>query len=367
MSQIDSILQKPRFSQTDIVTLLELQGKDKTRLFENAAQVREKEVGNRVYFRGLIEFSNICVKNCLYCGIRRDNSHIRRYNLTNDEIISAAQFAADNNYGSLVLQSGEVETRNFTKRVAKLLTALHKVTRGKLRITLSCGEQEKNIYRQWFECGADRYLLRIESSNPELYLKLHPQDDHHHFQRRMECLFNLQETGYQVGTGVMIGLPFQTTEDLARDLLFMEQFKIDMVGMGPYLEHKETPLYEFHSLLRPREERFQLTLKMIAILRIMMKDINIAATTALQAIDPLGREKAIKIGANVIMPNITPGKYRDDYLLYQDKPCTDENAADCKTCLEARIALAKNEIAYGEWGDSGYFKRRDKGLGTRDE
>jgi biotin synthase len=361
MFYIDSILQKHLFSQTDIVYLLESQGKEKTRLFEHAAQVREKEVGNRVYFRGLIEFSNICVKNCLYCGIRSDNSHVRRYNLTNDEIISAAQFAADNNYGSLVLQSGEVETRNFTQRVTKLLTALHKVTRGKLRITLSCGEQEKKIYRQWYECGASRYLLRIESSNPELYRKLHPQDDQHHFQRRMDCLFNLQETGYQVGTGVMIGLPFQTTEDLAHDLLFMEQFKIDMVGMGPYLEHKETPLYEFHSMLKPREERFQLTLKMIAVLRIMMKDINIAATTALQAIDPLGREKAIRIGANVIMPNITPGKYRDEYLLYQDKPCTDENAADCKTCLEVRIALAENEIAYGEWGDSGYFKKRKTG------
>jgi biotin synthase len=156
----------------------------------------------------------------------------------------------------------------------------------------------------------------------------------------------------------MIGLPFQTPEDLAGDLLFMQQFNIDMVGMGPYLEHEETPLYEFRNLLLPREERFQLTLKMIAVLRILMKDINIAATTALQAIDKLGREKAIKIGANVIMPNITPGKYRDDYLLYQDKPCTDENPDDCKTCLEARIALADNVIAYGEWGDSKYYAER---------
>ena len=165
----------------------------------------------------------------------------------------------------------------------------------------------------------------------------------------------------------MIGLPFQTLEDLAGDLLFMQQFDIDMIGMGPYLEHENTPFYAFRDKLLPEEERFQLTLKMIAVLRILMKDVNIAATTALQAIDKLGREKAIKIGANVIMPNITPGKYRDDYLLYQNKPCTDENPDDCKTCLEARIALADNEIAYGEWGDSKHFGRRgtrNKGQGT---
>jgi biotin synthase len=359
MAQIELILEKTSFSQADIIYLLGLQGQDKTRLFEHASQIKEKEVGNRVFFRGLIEFSNICKKNCLYCGIRHDNKLVTRYNLTDDEIISAARFAAENKYGSLVLQSGELETHNFTKRVTRLLKKIHKTTRGELRITLSCGEQERNIYRQWYESGAHRYLLRIESSNPVLYGKLHPMDDQHAFQRRMDCLSSLQETGYQVGTGVMIGLPFQTRDDLANDLLFMEQFKIDMVGMGPYLEHKETPLYNFRPILVPREERFQLTLKMIAVLRIMMKNINIAATTALQVIDPLGREKAIKIGANVIMPNITPGNHRDDYLLYQDKPCTDENASDCKTCLEARIALANNQIAYGEWGDSEFFKTRD--------
>jgi biotin synthase len=178
----------------------------------------------------------------------------------------------------------------------------------------------------------------------------------------LECLFNLQKIGYQVGTGVMIGLPFQTLHDLAGDLLFMKQFDIDMVGMGPYLEHEHTPFFAFHDQLMPREERFQLTLKMIAVLRILMKDINIAATTALQAIDKLGREKGLKAGANVIMPNITPGKYRDDYLLYQDKPCTDEHAEDCKNCLEARVALAEHTIAYGEFGDSMHFRNKTKSL-----
>lgn len=363
MHPVDKVVLKPILSADDIVYLLGLQGPEKTRLFEYAARVKQEHVGNRVYFRGLIEFSNICMKNCLYCGIRRDNDAVSRYNLTDDEVLSAARFAAENRYGSLVLQSGEVETENFAKRIEKLLKKIHQETNLQLRITLSCGEQHKDTYRRWHDCGAHRYLLRIESSSPELYRKLHPQDELHDFQRRLECLHHLQETGFQVGTGVMIGLPFQTLHDLAHDLLFMQQFDIDMVGMGPYLEHAGTPLYSFRDQLIPKEDRFQLTLKMIAVLRIMMKDVNIAATTALQAIDKLGREKALKIGANVIMPNITPGNYRDDYLLYQNKPCTDENPEDCKSCLEARIALSDNEIAYGEWGDSLHFRNK----ASRDE
>jgi biotin synthase len=355
---IDSIVNKKTFSKEDIVFLLSSEGPEKLRLFEESSGVKEKHVGNKVYFRGLIEFSNICTKNCLYCGIRMDNKAFDRYLLTDEEIIESARFAADNNYASLVLQSGEVQTGNFADRVENLLKKIHVATGQKLRITLSCGEQSPETYKRWHEAGAHRYLLRIESSNAELYAKLHPNDGNHSYQKRLDCLYSLQDAGYQVGTGVMIGLPFQSPEDLADDLLFMQRFRIDMVGMGPYLEHEETPLYAFKELLLPREQRFQLTLKMIAVLRLMMKDINIAATTAMQAIDKLGREKAIKIGANVIMPNITPGKYRDDYLLYQNKPCTDENAEDCKTCLEARVALADNEIAYGEYGDSIFYSSR---------
>ena len=364
---IDKILNRRKLTREDLVFLLGTQGADKTSLFEHSAKVKEQHVGNRVYFRGLIEFSNVCAKNCLYCGIRHDNPFVNRYQLTDEEVLNAARFAYENNYGSLVLQSGELETLSFVKRVEKLLLEINKITKGQLRITLSCGEQENDTYRRWFNSGAQRYLLRIEASDQELYEKLHPFDGRHKYKRRMDCLYSLQKTGYQVGTGVMIGLPFQTLQNLANDLIFMKEFDIDMIGMGPYLDHENTPLYGLRDMLMPPEERFQLTLKMIAILRILMKDVNIAATTALQAIDKLGREKAIKIGANVIMPNITPGKYRDDYLLYQNKPCTDENADDCKTCLEARIALADNEIAYGEWGDSTHYRKRDKGQGTRDE
>ena len=156
----------------------------------------------------------------------------------------------------------------------------------------------------------------------------------------------------------MIGLPFQDTGDLADDLLFMKEFNIDMVGMGPYIEHKDTPLYAYRNQLRPIEERFDMALKMIATLRILMKDINIAAATALQAIDPLGREKAVKVGANIIMPNITPGKYRNDYALYENKPCVDEEPEECKNCLDVRVKLADGEIGYNEWGDSKHFHKR---------
>jgi biotin synthase len=206
--------------------------------------------------------------------------------------------------------------------------------------------------------GAHRYLLRIEVSNPELYGKLHPNDRHHDYNERIGALRRLRKTGYQVGTGVMIGLPFQTLPDLADDLLFFREFDIDMAGMGPYIEHEDTPLFRFRNELLPLRERFLLSLKMVALLRILMKDINIAATTAMQAIDPQGREKALLVGANVIMPNLTPLKYRQDYLLYENKPCLDEESEECKSCLEARIALAGDEIGYGEWGDSKHFNRR---------
>jgi biotin synthase len=239
-----------------------------------------------------------------------------------------------------------------------LLKKIHKKTNGNLRITLSLGEQNDDTYIRWFESGAQRYLIRIETSNRELYKKIHPINDDHNFISRRNALESLKKIGYQTGTGVMIGLPFQTIDDLADDLLFMKEFGIDMVGMGPYVEHHDTPLYAFKDSLLPPIDRFYLALKMIAVLRLLIPDINIAAATALQAIDKMGREKALLAGANVIMPNITPAKYRDNYKLYDNKPCTNENADDCTPCLEARIAITGNEIGYGEWGDSKFFQGR---------
>lgn len=355
---IKDILNKDSFSKGEIVQLLQTEGEDRRLLFAKSAEIKEKYIGKKVWFRGLIEFSNVCSKDCLYCGIRKGNKNLERYNLSDDEIIAAARFAFENNYGSLALQSGEIESPVFTKRVIKLLREIKKLSGGKLGITLSVGEQEPEVYRQWYEAGAHRYLLRVETSNPELYRKIHPDNKKHDFQRRLSCLKSLQDIGYQTGTGVMVGLPYQTLDDLAGDLLFMQQFDIDMCGMGPYIEHADTPLVENTDILLPLSERFDLTLKMIAVLRIMMKDINIVAATALQAIDPIGREKAVKIGANILMPNITPGKYRDSYKLYDNKPCTDDSAEDCQSCLEARVSLADAEVIYGEWGDSEHYKRR---------
>jgi biotin synthase len=355
MNRLQEIVNQNHFQHRDLVHLLNLGRDEQKQLFASAAKVKEQVVGNKVYFRGLIEFSNICSKDCLYCGIRKSNHRVGRYNLTDNEILEAVKYAHQNKYSSIVLQSGELVSEAFTRRIERLLKKIHQHTNTELRVTLSLGEQSEETYRRWFECGAHRYLLRIETSNEELYRRIHPADVYHLFDVRMRALDSLKNIGYQTGTGVMIGLPFQTADDLANDLLFMRDFGVHMVGMGPYLEHVDTPLMESCQQLLPLQERFELALKMIAILRILMPKINIAAATALQAIDKMGREKGIRVGANVIMPNITPGKYRDNYKLYGNKPCTDENADDCTTCLEARIGMTGNAIGYGEWGDSQLF------------
>ena len=355
---ISEILNKTGLSQSDIVTLLETQGEDRQELFKYSAGIKEKYVKNKVYLRGLIEFSNICGKDCYYCGIRRSNTKVKRYDLSEEDILNAAYYAYKNNYGSIVMQSGELASDKFTERITRLLKKISEFSEGKLRVTLSCGEQSYEVYKQWFDAGADRYLLRIEASNRELYHKLHPDDDLHSFDQRIQALKDLRKAGYQTGTGVMIGLPFQSNDDLANDLLWMKSIDIDMVGMGPYLEHKDTPLYQFRDLLLPKEDRLDLSLKMIAILRILMPDINIAASTAMQTIHPQGREKAIAVGANVFMPNITPCYVRGEYKLYEDKPCTDESPEDCRACVENRIASVSNDVAYGEVGDSLHYVQR---------
>lgn len=358
MNHIAQLLQNENLSKGELIELLGTTGEDKKLLFTKAAEVKEKYIGRKVFFRGLIEMSNICSKNCFYCGIRAGNNTTNRYSLTDEEVINAAIFAWKNRYGSIAIQSGEVCTKEYVTRVENLLDKINYATNNELGITLSLGEQTKETYQRWFKKGGIRYLLRIESSNRELYAKLHPNDKNHNYDERVNCLKALRSIGYQVGSGVMIGLPFQTLEHLADDLLWIKSMDIDMVGMGPYVEHPNTPLYQFKDKLLPIKERFDLSLKMTALLRIIMKDINIVAPTALQAIDPLGREKAIKVGANIVMPNITPGTYRNDYKLYENKPCIDDAADDCKSCLEARIQLTGDEIGYGEQGNSKHFLNR---------
>ena len=349
MKTFSEILQKSEFTRSELVQLLSSGGEERQQLFHLAQSVKLRTVGNKVYFRGLVEFSNICSKDCLYCGIRKSNEKVVRYEASNEEILDACRFAYINRFGSVVLQSGENSSPAFVKRMNTLLQQIKELSNGELGITLSCGEQSLETYQEWFESGAHRYLLRIETSNPELYRKIHPENDFHSFERRIQALNDLKSAGYQLGTGVMIGFPFQTIEDLADDLLFFRQIDVDMVGMGPYIEHEDTPLYAFRDQIKSKQERFDLALKMIATLRLLMPDINIAAATALQAIDQAGREKALTIGANIIMPNLTPCIYRKEYQLYEDKPCLDEDAELCRNCLEARIELqdARSDTANG--------------------
>lgn len=324
-------------------------------LYAQANDVKTSTIGNKVFLRGLIEFSNICIKNCYYCGIRRDNQSVTRYELSDEEVMFAVDFAWKNRYGSVVLQSGEQQSAHFTKRITHLLHEIKSYTNNEVGITLSCGEQTAATYREWFEAGAHRYLLRIETSNKELFYKLHPNDNNHSFDTRLVAINQLRDAGYQVGTGVMYGLPFQTIEHLADDLLFFQSMNIDMVGMGPYLEHSQTPLYQYRHLLLSSEKRLEMALKMVATLRLLMPDINIAATTALQVLHPEGREMAVLAGANIIMPNMTLPAYRPDYRIYEHKPGIHDDAALSKSKLEQNLHNAGITIGYGEWGDSKHF------------
>jgi biotin synthase len=347
------ILSKDFLSLSDIKDLLSTTEELGQKLIRNHAyQIKSEVLGKVVHYRGLLEISNKCEKDCYYCGIRATNSTINRYELSKDEIIAAAQFALEAGYGSIVIQSGEKSNQKFIKYIEESLIAIKNISDNKLSITLSCGEQTDETYLRWRAAGADRYLLRIETTNINLYHQIHPHNNKHSFDLRMKALYSLKKFGYQLGTGIMIGLPNQTIADLAKDLEFFREFDIDMVGMGPYIEHSQTPLYQHKNLLMTLDQRYQLSLLMIATLRIIMKDINIAAATALQAIKWNGREEAILSGANIIMPNITPKNYRSQYLLYENKPCTDEQPNMCKNCLEARITKLGEKVGYFESGDS---------------
>ena len=335
-------------SRQELIWLLNTEGEDTEAIFRWAAIFKKTCVGEKTYLRGLIEYSNACRKNCLYCGIRRGNAAVSRYTLTDEEVLSAARYAWKNQYGSVALQGGENASETHAETIERLIYAIKSLSNNELGITLSLGEQTEETYRRWFEAGAHRYLLRMESSCETLYRSIHPDDENHRFAHRQEALRTLRHVGYQVGSGVMIGLPGQTVENLADDLLFLRETDIDMCGMGPYLEHGQTPLYTRRDELWPLQKRYAMTLKMVALLRLLMPDINIAATTALQAIDPKGREKALQVGANVVMPNLTPPTHKAAYKLYENKPVAEWPD------------IPDSEIGYAEWGDSKRFEGRKK-------
>ena len=310
------------FSKKEIIELLE---KDSKNLFLEADKIRHETVGDEVHLRGLIEFSNFCKRNCAYCGLQNANKKIQRYRLNEDEIIKTARKGSLLGYKTVVLQSGEDGYFN-TKRLIKII---EKIKKFDLAITLSIGERTKEEYKAFKSAGADRFLMRIETTDENLYKKLHRKMD---FKNRIKCLYNLKEMGYETGTGSLVGLPFQSIESLADDILFYKKLDADMVGIGPFIPHPDTPLRG-----ELNEKNFDYALKMMAITRILMPDINIPATTAMETINPMGRIIALNSGANVVMPNITEGIYRKKYEIYPGKICVNDEPDKCRKCIEAKI------------------------------
>jgi len=362
---IEKVLEKAKrkedLSVKELVELLSITDKDELQaLYDCAYFIKEQYVGKVAYFRGIIECSNLCMKDCYYCGIRKSNRHVERFQMDEEEIFKEAFWAYEAEYGSCVIQSGERRDEEYISMIERVVKRIKAATGGNLGITLSLGEQTEETYRRWREAGAHRYLLRIETTNPELYAKIHPAD--HSLAERKECLARLRRTGYQVGTGVMMGLPGQTMEDLANDILFLKAIDIDMVGMGPYIPHSDTPMGKEVPPYTDEQKKasLELGLRMIAVTRIMLRDVNIAAATALQALEYTGREQGLRCGANVIMPNVTETDYRPKYQLYDNKPCTDENSSMCRGCLDGRIKGIGETVGFGEWGDSPHYHKRIK-------
>jgi len=354
MNDLNSILNTKNLSPENIRFLLSLTNpEDIKQLARKSFNITTNVLGNNVYYRGLIEFSNECSCHCLYCGLRAGNTKVKRYRLTREQILDCALWAATMGYGSCVLQAGEKRDEEFIGFVADCVKDIKKRTRSEqlpegLGITLSVGEQSFETYQRWREAGAHRYLLRMETSNPNLFAQLHPKNQR--YEERLACLASLRKAGFQVGTGVMIGLPGQTIEDLANDVLFFKERSVDMIGMGPYITHSESPLQGMGMM--EKTSLMVLALNMISVVRLVLNDVNIVAATALQALDETGREKGIAHGANVLMPNLTPFEARRHYQLYEGKPCVEEGKESCTRCLQRRVQTTGRTVGWNKWGDS---------------
>ncbi len=345
-------------TRDEIAGLLALTDAGAIRDLHTAAYAVKVRVSGRVVsLRGIIEMGNACSKDCLYCGIRRGNTAVERFQMDEAAVMRAVRRVVDLHYGSVVLQSGEIESEAHTAYIESLLHAITRLTNGALGITLSLGEQTEATYARWRAAGAHRYLLRIETSNRARYEQIHPAG--HSFDRRIDCLRLLRKCDYQVGSGVMSGLPGQTEPELADDILFFRDMDLDMIGMGPYIPHRDTPMGRDLQLTPAyAAEHLRLALNMIAATRLLLHDVNIAATTALQALADDGRERGVLAGANVVMPNVTDTEYRHRYQLYENKPCLDDNAEQCRTCLAGRLALIGESINWNRRGDSPHFAAR---------
>lgn len=341
---IEKLYQANQLDRHELINLIkENSSSVKQELFDAACRTTRRYYGKSVFFRGLIEFSNYCKNDCFYCGIRRSNPKTQRYRLTQEDILSCCINGYDLGFRTFVLQGGEDPYYTDDKMI-KIIDLI----RNKFpdcAITLSVGEKSYETYKKYFDAGANRYLLRHETVSEEHYKKLHPENMS--LKNRKECLFNLKEIGFQVGAGFMVGSPYQTMENLVEDLLFLKELDPHMVGIGPFIPHADT------IFAREKGGTVEITLLMIAITRLLLPKALIPATTALGTIDPMGREKGLMAGANVLMPNLSPAGVRKDYSLYDNKICTGEEAAEGLDCLGKRIRAAGFETDFSR-GD--YFR-----------
>jgi len=341
--------QQGPLSRDGVLMLLEAEGDAVEELYARADRVRQDHMGDEVYVRGIIEFSNLCANDCLYCGIRASNINVNRYTMTVEGILESARSFERMGQTTIVLQSGETPGLN-DEEIGRLIRAIKKET--PLAVTLSVGNRPRETYAFWKECGMDRYLIRFETTDRKLFSRLHPDCS---FDERIECLHILKGLGVQTGSGFMIGLPGETLETLADNILLCRELDLDMIGIGPYIPHPDTPLADEPNAYAGNEEIFY---KAVSVLRIVNPDAHIPATTAFDAVFPgVGRNLALTRGANVFMPNNTPVEHRKDYLLYPGKPCIDENADQCVACVMMRIESIGRKIGTGP-GHS--FKIRNK-------
>lgn len=343
MEQLIETLRTQRDLSDEQLTALITRESDDKDLFAAADAVRREHYGTDVFLRGLIEFTNVCQNDCYYCGIRKSNAQAQRYRLTQEQILHSCENGYRMGFRTFVLQGGE-DPRNTDAWVCSMVDKI-KTAHPDCAVTLSIGEQSRASYQAYFDAGADRYLLRHETASDAHYRRLHPEEMS--LANRKRCLFDLKEIGYQVGAGFMVGSPWQTPKELVTDLRFLQELQPDMIGIGPFIPHHETPFADKQS------GTLELTLRMLSILRLLFPYVLLPATTALGTISPIGRELGLKAGANVMMPNLTPTDARKHYDLYDNKICMDEEAAKCRLCQEGRV----RSVGYQIVSDRGDVRR----------
>jgi biotin synthase len=341
-ARLDQRVEEPlRMDRVDGNSVLALLRHPRPELFAWADRVRQQHMGDEIFLRGIVEFSNICANDCLYCGIRRSNTTTNRYRIGAEEIIDVARKMESWQQTTIVLQSGEASSPQGDRELGDLIRRIKSET--SLAVTISAGNRRRDVYAHWRDCGMDRYLLRFETSDPDLFARLHPDCT---LEERLTCLRELRSLGVQVGGGFMIGVPGETLEILANNILLCRTLDLDMIGIGPFIAHPDTPLAGQRNAYDDDRDMYFVA---VAALRIVNPDAHIPATTAFDAVFPgTGRDLTLQRGANVFMPNNTPVEYRKDYLLYPNKPCVDESGDQCSRCVAARVwSLGNRRVGEG--------------------